>query len=137
MPFDGRFWGQSVDVKVVIFGLAISSSWGNGHATLWRGLCSALIAQRSFLHVGTEFRARALELGLADAGDLVMDQGGADAFLPTRTLDRGAMVALKKRMVRRFYLRPGYLLRRLRDARNLYELKAQAREGLALLRRNV
>jgi spore maturation protein CgeB len=30
-------------VKLLIFGLAISSSWGNGHATLWRGLCSALI----------------------------------------------------------------------------------------------
>jgi len=26
----------------VIFGLTISSSWGNGHATLWRGLCGAL-----------------------------------------------------------------------------------------------
>jgi spore maturation protein CgeB len=32
-------------VKLAIFGLAISSSWGNGHATLWRGLCSALIAR--------------------------------------------------------------------------------------------
>lgn len=29
-------------VKIVIFGLAVSSSWGNGHATLWRGLCGAL-----------------------------------------------------------------------------------------------
>jgi spore maturation protein CgeB len=29
----------------VIFGLTLSSSWGNGHATLWRGLLSAL-AQR-------------------------------------------------------------------------------------------
>ncbi len=29
-------------MKIVIFGLTISSSWGNGHATLWRGLCSAL-----------------------------------------------------------------------------------------------
>jgi spore maturation protein CgeB len=29
-------------VKVVIFGLTISSTWGNGHATLWRGLCRAL-----------------------------------------------------------------------------------------------
>ncbi|HEY0758236.1 MAG TPA: glycosyltransferase [Acidisarcina sp.] len=29
-------------MKVVVFGLTISSSWGNGHATLWRGLCSAL-----------------------------------------------------------------------------------------------
>jgi spore maturation protein CgeB len=29
-------------VKIVIFGLTISSAWGNGHATLWRGLCRAL-----------------------------------------------------------------------------------------------
>ncbi|WP_131114059.1 CgeB family protein [Lichenihabitans psoromatis] len=29
-------------MKIVVFGLAISSSWGNGHATLWRGLVKAL-----------------------------------------------------------------------------------------------
>lgn len=29
-------------VKLVIFGLTVSSSWGNGHATLWRGLCRSL-----------------------------------------------------------------------------------------------
>lgn len=29
-------------MKFVIFGLTISSSWGNGHATLWRGLMKAL-----------------------------------------------------------------------------------------------
>jgi spore maturation protein CgeB len=28
-------------MKLVIFGLTISSSWGNGHATLWRGLLRA------------------------------------------------------------------------------------------------
>ncbi|HET7625064.1 MAG TPA: glycosyltransferase [Verrucomicrobiae bacterium] len=32
-------------MKVVIFGLTVSSSWGNGHATLWRGLCKALAAR--------------------------------------------------------------------------------------------
>jgi spore maturation protein CgeB len=32
-------------MKIVIFGLTLSSSWGNGHATLWRGLCKALIRQ--------------------------------------------------------------------------------------------
>jgi spore maturation protein CgeB len=32
-------------MKIVIFGLTISSSWGNGHATLWRGLCRALVAR--------------------------------------------------------------------------------------------
>jgi spore maturation protein CgeB len=29
-------------MKIVVFGLSVSSSWGNGHATLWRGLCAAL-----------------------------------------------------------------------------------------------
>jgi spore maturation protein CgeB len=29
-------------MRILIFGLTVSSSWGNGHATLWRGLCHAL-----------------------------------------------------------------------------------------------
>ena len=30
-------------MKIVIFGLSVSSSWGNGHATLWRSLIKALL----------------------------------------------------------------------------------------------
>ena len=30
-------------MRIVVFGLTISSSWGNGHATLWRGLCKYLV----------------------------------------------------------------------------------------------
>lgn len=86
---------------------------------------------------GTPFRARAIELGLANEHELVMDQGGEDAFLPTQTMDRVRMLELKKRMVRRFYLRPGYLLRRLASVRTWHELKGQVREGVALLSRNL
>lgn len=86
---------------------------------------------------GTPFRREILAAGLASAGDLVMDQGGADAFLDTRHLDRAAMLRAKQRMIRRFYLRPRYLARRLSGVGSLYELRAQVREGLALLRRNV
>ena len=32
-------------MKLVVFGLTVSSSWGNGHATLWRGLWRALVQQ--------------------------------------------------------------------------------------------
>ncbi len=32
-------------LKLVVFGLTVSSSWGNGHATLWRGLVRALAAR--------------------------------------------------------------------------------------------
>lgn len=85
---------------------------------------------------GTPFRAQALALGLADERDLVMDQAGAEVFLPTTTLDRAALHAAKRRLVRRFYLRPGYLLRRLASVRNWAELRVQVREGVALLARN-
>jgi radical SAM superfamily enzyme YgiQ (UPF0313 family) len=85
---------------------------------------------------GTEFRARAIELGLCDPDDLVMDQGGEDAFLPTRTLSREEMLALKKELVRKFYLRPGWLARRALDVRGPRELARQLREGWALLSRN-
>jgi spore maturation protein CgeB len=30
-------------MKIVIFGLSVSSSWGNGHATIWRGLIRELV----------------------------------------------------------------------------------------------
>ncbi len=30
-------------MNIVIFGLSVSSSWGNGHAALWRGLIGALL----------------------------------------------------------------------------------------------
>jgi radical SAM superfamily enzyme YgiQ (UPF0313 family) len=113
-------------------------------ASLRRTLDLALELDLDFLSLnmavprfGTEFRRRAVEMGLCDEDDLVMDQGGADAFLPTRHLERAEMLALKKEMVRRFYLRPRYLWRRLRAARSPGELARQAREGLALLRRNV
>jgi spore maturation protein CgeB len=36
-------------VKLTIFGLSISSAWGNGHATLWRGLAAALIRRGHFV----------------------------------------------------------------------------------------
>ena len=32
-------------MRLTIFGLTLSSSWGNGHATLWRGLCRALASK--------------------------------------------------------------------------------------------
>ncbi|HEY8550244.1 MAG TPA: glycosyltransferase [Vicinamibacterales bacterium] len=32
-------------MHLVVFGLTVSSSWANGHATIWRGLCRALGAR--------------------------------------------------------------------------------------------
>lgn len=37
-------------MKLVIFGLTVSSSWGNGHATLWRGMIRALVRRGHDVH---------------------------------------------------------------------------------------
>lgn len=52
-------------MKIVVFGLTVSSSWGNGHATLWRGLCSALSRQGHriiFFERNTPYYAAARDL---------------------------------------------------------------------------
>lgn len=62
-------------MKIVIFGLTISSSWGNGHATLWRGLCRALAGQGHkivFYERDTEFYAGARDLHALPGGELVL-----------------------------------------------------------------
>ena len=35
-------WRYRAAMKLVVFGLSVSSSWGNGHAVLWRALIRAL-----------------------------------------------------------------------------------------------
>ncbi len=66
-----------------------------------------------------------------------MDQAGASAQLKTRYLTSEELVKLKKQAVRDFYLRPSYLLRRLFQVKNSFELYALAREGLAVLFKNL
>jgi spore maturation protein CgeB len=43
------FWQGAAGMKYVVFGLSVSSSWGNGHATLWRGLCAALVRRGHYI----------------------------------------------------------------------------------------
>ncbi|MFT5290090.1 MAG: anaerobic magnesium-protoporphyrin IX monomethyl ester cyclase [Planctomycetota bacterium] len=85
---------------------------------------------------GTPFRKEVLDLGLLSADELEMDQAGDRGTLPTATLDQAEMLRLKRRLIRRFYLRPRYLMRRLASINSPRELFSQARSGLALLARN-
>ncbi|WP_375457568.1 glycosyltransferase [uncultured Enterovirga sp.] len=62
-------------MKIVIFGLTISSSWGNGHATLWRGLVGAL-ARRGhhvvFFEQDAPYYAAARDLTELPGGELAI-----------------------------------------------------------------
>jgi len=62
-------------MKFVVFGLTISSSWGNGHATLWRGLGKALIRQGHdfvFFERDVPYYAGARDLVELAGGSLVL-----------------------------------------------------------------
>ncbi|HEY0551233.1 MAG TPA: glycosyltransferase [Verrucomicrobiae bacterium] len=62
-------------MKFVIFGLTISSSWGNGHATLWRGLCKALIRrghQVTFFEHDVPYYAQHRDFNELPGGELVL-----------------------------------------------------------------
>ncbi|HEX2215233.1 MAG TPA: glycosyltransferase [Xanthobacteraceae bacterium] len=62
-------------MKIVVFGLTISSSWGNGHATLWRGLCRSLarLGHRVvFYERDVPYYAGARDLFEVPGGELVL-----------------------------------------------------------------
>jgi spore maturation protein CgeB len=62
-------------MKLVIFGLTISSSWGNGHATLWRGLCRALAADGHtvvFFERDTPYYSEHRDLHALPGGELIL-----------------------------------------------------------------
>jgi spore maturation protein CgeB len=60
-------------MKLVVFGLTITSSWGNGHATLWRGLAKALVRAGHrfvFFEHDVPYYARSRDLVEIDGGKL-------------------------------------------------------------------
>ena len=63
-------------MKIVIFGLSVSSSWGNGHAALWRGLIGALLAAGHrvvFFERDVPYYREHRDLwGLPEGGELVL-----------------------------------------------------------------
>lgn len=62
-------------MKIVVFGLTVSSSWGNGHATLWRGLLAALARRGhdvTFFERDTDYYRGNRDLHALERGELVI-----------------------------------------------------------------
>src|SRR5438309_2096201 len=84
-------------MRLVIFGLTVSSSWGNGHATIWRGLCSALARQNhqvTFFERDVPYYANHRDLSNADDYELVLYQDWADIQAVAREVAAGADSAI-------------------------------------------
>ncbi len=84
-------------MKIIIFGLTISSSWGNGHATLWRGLCKHLIRaghQVTFFERDMPYYAEARDLNELPGGRLELFSRWDDVRATARAELRDADAAI-------------------------------------------
>lgn len=84
-------------MNIVVFGLTMSSSWGNGHATLWRGLARALIRRGhgfTFFERDTPYYRAARDLDALPGGRLRLYADWAEIEAEAAEALRGADVAL-------------------------------------------
>lgn len=85
--------------------------------------------------VNTAIRREARESGWIDESADRMDQSGAFGALESGELSAQQLTEIHRRVTRRFYLRPSYLLQRLGELRTPYDILSAARNGLAVLKR--
>lgn len=109
-------------MKLVIFGLSVSSAWGNGHSTHWRGILRALAGSGHeivFFERDTPFYAQNRDLPRSDAYEIVvypsweevasrarLEVDGADAAIITSyhaDASPATELVLASRAVRVFY----------------------------------
>lgn len=84
-------------MKLVVFGLAVSSSWGNGHAVLWRALIRGLAAQGHwtvFFERDVPYYADNRDLTDLEGGGLLVYRDWADAAAAARRELRDADAAI-------------------------------------------
>ena len=141
-------------MRIVIFGLTISSSWGNGHATLWRGLCKHLVRRGhsiTFFERDVPWYAGARDFHEIPGGRLVLyshwdDVGSvagasvaeADAAIVTSycpdALAASELVLNQHRTMPVFYdLDTPLTLARLRAAEGVPYIGPEGLEGFALV----
>lgn len=82
---------------------------------------------------GTPLYAQFVELGLLEAGAIPRD-AYAEPALPGMHLTMEEFSRLRRRAMRQYYLRPGFILRTLAGARSAGELKNYMRYGFRMLR---
>ncbi len=84
--------------------------------------------------MGTPLRQQALDQNLISPAIQAMDQSGSPVAMPTQTLTREQVAAMRQHAVREFYFNSRYLMKRMGGLRSLDDARIQLRQGFALLR---
>ncbi|NTV15263.1 MAG: radical SAM protein [Desulfobulbaceae bacterium] len=80
----------------------------------------------------TQLRQEAITAGKIATDDFAMDQAGSYITLCPDGIDQATLLALRREAVRKFYLRPGFLLRQLLQKRSWAELSNMLYQGFFL-----
>jgi len=83
--------------------------------------------------LGTHFRRHAIEQGLVQSENIDAESSSAMPVWQNQQLSNNELFNLRRMAVRKFYLRPLYLLKRFAGIRTLNELSNLINEGFALL----
>jgi len=81
----------------------------------------------------TKLRQEAVQAGKIDSEDYTMDQAGSYVVLTPDGMEQKELLALKKKIVLEFYLRPAYLVRQLFQVRSFYEWTNMAYQSFFLV----
>jgi hypothetical protein len=85
--------------------------------------------------MGTDLRKIAIDNGLIDPENDVMDQSGFDVAMPTKTLDLKTIARLRRKAVVTFYLRPNYIFKRIISIKNGYDFYNQFSNAFAIVKK--
>lgn len=82
--------------------------------------------------LGTTLRSEAIAAGYADAGSLNLDSSNSETQWTGQNLSNEDITMLHRKAFRSFYLRPSYIVKRLRNLSTYHQFTNFAREGLAM-----
>lgn len=82
--------------------------------------------------LGTPLREKALKNGWLEKDELVFDASDSFPVLETPLFSKGQAWRWRKRAIREFYFRPGYIWKRATASHSLYEWKVLILNGLAV-----
>ena len=82
---------------------------------------------------GTEVRSRIAEQGGLPDDETPLDQTGAVVSVSNSQISPADLKSLRDRVVRRYYLRPSYIWRRLAGVRTVYDLQVLIRTAISMV----
>jgi len=80
--------------------------------------------------VNTQIRSEAKEMNWLTEDNKQMDQSGSFGAMPTDTLSAIQIKELHKKVTKKFYLRPSYILDRATEIKTIYDLYSNIRNGI-------